>query len=118
MASDRGIEIQIFGQVYHLKGDDPEHTRRVAKLVDDRMNYLADHVQTADSYRVAVLAALHIADELITHRTELDSYRSRVDESSIRMLELLDGGVRGPDSKPVEDGEVLVREATALGDVF
>lgn len=80
----------MFGRVYHLKGDNPEHIREVALLVDEQMNHIADRVQTADSYRVAVLTALHIADQLISERNDSEVYRSQVDESSSRMLRLLD----------------------------
>ncbi len=90
MASDRSVEVQIFGRIYHLKGDNSEHTREVARLVDEQMNHIADRVQTSDSYRVAVLTALHIADQLISERKDLETYRSKVDETSDRMLKLLD----------------------------
>ena len=105
MASDRGVEVQIFGRIYHLRGDNSKHTREVARLVDERMNHIADRVQTADSYRVAVLTALHIADQLLSEKSDLASYRSRVDETSVRMLKLLD-----PDQVP-EQAELAVSEA-------
>ncbi len=97
MASDRGVEVRIFGRTHQLKGDNPEHVREVARIVDEKMNHIAGRMQTADSYRVAVLTALHLADQLLTERSAMESYRSQVDERSMRMLKLLDL------DRPVED---------------
>lgn len=56
--------VHIYDQAYHLTGQDPEHIRRLAELVDSRMRAVAAHGRTVDSLRVAVLAALNLADEL------------------------------------------------------
>lgn len=102
MAADNSIEVLIFGRVHHLKGDDPEHIREVARMVDDNMTRIAAHMQTADGYRAAVLTALQIADRLIEERREMESYRAQVDERSARMLELLD---TEPESEEREEAE-------------
>jgi cell division protein ZapA len=58
------VTVQIYDQTYHLSGQNAEHIRRLAALVDDRMRSVAAHGRTVDSLRVAVLAALNLADEL------------------------------------------------------
>jgi cell division protein ZapA len=58
------VTVQIYDQTYHLFGEDEEHIRRLAELVDARMRAVAAQGRTADSLRVAVLAALNFADEL------------------------------------------------------
>ena len=58
------VTVEIYDQTYHLSGEDPEHVRRLAELVDARMRAVAAHGHTVDSLRVAVLAALNLADEL------------------------------------------------------
>jgi cell division protein ZapA len=58
------VTVQIYDQTYHLSGDDAEHIHRLAELVDTRMRAVAAQGRTADSLRVAVLAALNLADEL------------------------------------------------------
>lgn len=91
MPSSKGTQVQIFGQVYHLRGsEDAEYARRVARLVDDRMNTIADQMATADSFRVAVLAALHIADEYLRLKEQHDGYKTQVATKSHRMVSLLD----------------------------
>ncbi len=56
--------VEIYDQVYHLRGVDPEHIARLGALVDGKMRAVSSHGATVDSLRVAVLAALNIADEL------------------------------------------------------
>ena len=58
------VTVDIYDQLYHLSGEDEEHIHRLAELVDARMRAVAAQGRTADSLRVAVLAALNLADEL------------------------------------------------------
>lgn len=58
------VTVQIYDQTYHLSGQDPAHIRALAELVDARMRAVAAQGRTVDSLRVAVLAALNLADEL------------------------------------------------------
>jgi cell division protein ZapA len=56
--------VSIYDQTYHLRGQNPDHIRHLAELVDARMRAVASHGRTVDSLRVAVLAAINLADEL------------------------------------------------------
>ena len=56
--------VEIYDQTYHLSGENPEHIRKLAALVDAKMRAVAAQGRTVDSLRVAVLAALNLADEL------------------------------------------------------
>ena len=58
------VTVQIYDQTYHLSGQDAEAIRKLAEVVDARMRAVAAQGRTADSLRVAVLAALNLADEL------------------------------------------------------
>lgn len=58
------VTVEVYDQVYHLSGQDEEHIRALAARVDAKMRAVAAHGSTADSLRVAVLAALNLADEL------------------------------------------------------
>jgi len=57
--------VSIYDQTYHLMGQDQEHIRRLAQLVDSKMRAVSAQGRTVDSLRVAVLAALNLADELL-----------------------------------------------------
>jgi cell division protein ZapA len=58
------ITVEIYDQTYHLSGHDPEYIRKLAAQVDAKMRAVAAQGRTVDSLRVAVLAALNLADEL------------------------------------------------------
>ena len=58
------VTVQIYDQTYHLSGQDAEHIRKLAAQVDAKMRAVAAQGKTVDSLRVAVLAALNLADEL------------------------------------------------------
>lgn len=57
------IKVEIYDQVYNLRGVDAEYITRLAEFVDAKMRSVAEQTSTVDSLRVAVLAALNIADE-------------------------------------------------------
>jgi cell division protein ZapA len=58
------ITVEIYDQTYHLAGQDTQHIRDLAARVDAKMRAVAAQGRTVDSLRVAVLAALNLADEL------------------------------------------------------
>ncbi len=59
------IRVNIFDQAYSLRSPrGAEHIRRLAQVVDERMRQIAAHTTTFELSRIAVLAALNIADEL------------------------------------------------------
>jgi cell division protein ZapA len=65
------IKVQIYGQTYTLAGDlDEAYVQQLAKYVDEKMHAVADATQTVDSVKVAVLAAMAIADELKSQNKE------------------------------------------------
>ncbi len=85
------IQVEIYGQSYNLRGEgEVDDIQDLAAYVDRRMREVADATATVDSLKVAILAALNIAD---------DSRRSRTIDPSIvpggadrvtRMIDTLD----------------------------
>ncbi|MBT9332457.1 cell division protein ZapA [Paracidobacterium acidisoli] len=82
----QAVTVDIYDQTYHLRGQDPEYIRRLADMVDAKMRMVASQGKTVDSLRVAVLAALNIADELSSLRESYDELtgRNRESGSSLR----------------------------------
>lgn len=65
MSSANSVEVTIFDQTYHLRSTgDAEHIREIASLVDERMKQIASQITTHDVSKIAILAALNIADEM------------------------------------------------------
>lgn len=59
------IQVEIFNRTYSLRsGSGDERVRQVARLVDERMREVSSRITTHDVSKIAVLAALNIADEL------------------------------------------------------
>jgi cell division protein ZapA len=57
------VRVEIFDQAYNLRGSDPEYILKLAEYVDAKMRAVAEATNTIDTVRLAVLAALNIADE-------------------------------------------------------
>ena len=57
------VRVEIFDQAYNLRGTDPEYILKLAEYVDSKMRAVAEATNTVDTVRLAVLAALNIADE-------------------------------------------------------
>ena len=91
------ISVDIYDQVYHLRGTDAAYLQRLAQVVDGKMRAVASQGNTVDSLRVAVLAALNLADELQlararneTLRQSQSALRSRTGSLSGILDEILD----------------------------
>jgi cell division protein ZapA len=72
--------------VYQLRGTDSEYIEKLASIVDAKMRAVSAHGTTVDSLRVAVLAALNIADELTALRARYDALAGNLNqqETSVR----------------------------------
>jgi len=62
-AQNSSVRVEIFDQAYNLRGSDPEYILKLAEYVDSKMRAVAEATNTIDTVRLAVLAALNIADE-------------------------------------------------------
>ena len=65
------LKVNIYGTEYPIRGEvDVEHIRRVAEYVDRKMREVDQNTAAKSSLKVAILAALNIADELFRERDE------------------------------------------------
>ena len=92
MTSDgRVVPVEIQGQRYPIRSAlDPAYVARLALYVDEKMRAAADSTPTGDSLRLAVLAALNIADELFRCRDAGHSRDNRFIERAEELEKLLD----------------------------
>ena len=67
------VTVAIYDQTYHLRGHNAAYIERLAAMVDEKMRAVASHGTTVDSLRVAVLAALNVADELLPAEARLEA---------------------------------------------
>ena len=94
----RNVRVEIYDQTYHLRGSDPEYIGELADYVNTKMHLIAQQASTVDSLRVAVLAALNIADELHVLKRKYESidsdYNERAGQLAGALDEVLDEGRR------------------------
>ncbi|HVB35107.1 MAG TPA: cell division protein ZapA [Patescibacteria group bacterium] len=83
----KSIQVQIFDRTYTIQGDlDEAYVQGLARVVDEKMRAVADVSGSVDGARIAVLAALNLADELETYQKERGELRRRV-ERCARLVE-------------------------------
>ena len=91
--SDQGrvIPVEISGQRYPIRSSlEPEYVARLASYVDEKMRAAADSTPTGDALRLAVLAALNIADELFRCRDAGQAQDNQLAERAGELERLLD----------------------------
>ena len=93
------VRVEIFDQPYNLRGSDPEYILKLADYVDGKMRAVAQATSTVDTARLAVLAALNIADEYHILKRQHDKngnaeYVKRAHRLSSLLDEVLDDSSR------------------------
>jgi cell division protein ZapA len=84
-AQNQSISVEIYDQVYHLRGIDTAYIEQLAHVVDSKMRAVSAHGGTVDSLRVAVLASLNIADELECLRERYAALAGSITQSQTTM---------------------------------
>jgi cell division protein ZapA len=101
----QSVAVEIYDQVYHLRGIDPAYIEQLARVVDAKMRAVSAHGNTVDSLRVAVLAALNIADELETLRQRNEVLTGSLSVSQVTMRSRA-GSLAGMLDEILEDRKV------------
>lgn len=86
--------VEIFGQTYNVRGEgDPNYLAELARFVDTRMREVAAQVATVDPMKIAILAALNIADEFSRYRKQREDaagiWIERTEEISDRLSKVI-----------------------------
>ena len=92
------VPVTIFGHTYKVRAeDDVPHIEEIARFVDTKMKALAaESPGTADPARLAVLAALNIADELFKLEKRQKSAESILADVTGEMVKALEDSLREP----------------------
>ena len=73
------VRVQIFGSEYRIASEtDPEHIRKVASYIDQKMREIASALALRTRSKVAVLTAVNLADELF----KIEEEGRRIDQIS------------------------------------
>jgi cell division protein ZapA len=85
------IRVEIYNQTYNIRSDgDTEYIIQLAEFVDGRMREISSGTLTVDSLKVAILAALHVADELHRLKHLHEQADSQLAARSAECAEMLD----------------------------
>jgi cell division protein ZapA len=91
MSEGRVIPVEIFGQRYPIRTTlEAEYVSRLAAYVDEKIRAASDTAPTSDAQRLAVLAALNLADELFRCREITRAKDGEVAERAGELERLLD----------------------------
>jgi cell division protein ZapA len=92
------VTVEIFGETYIVRGEgDPAYLTELARIVDDRMREIAPQVATGDPTKIAILAALNIADEFSRYRQQRESGVGRWKEKTEQLIERLGTHIEASD---------------------
>ncbi len=94
----KNVKVQIFGQTFPIQGElDEVYMQKLAEYVDEKMRAIADMTPTVDTQKVAILAAMAIADELHSLRKERGEREELLKEQAERCLTLVERALKQAD---------------------
>lgn len=89
--SEQTIRVEIYNQTYSIRSDgDNEYIQSLAEYVDSKMREISSGTMTVDSLKVAILAALHIADEFYQLKLSQTNVDTQLATRSSECSEMLD----------------------------
>ncbi|MBZ5567303.1 MAG: cell division protein ZapA [Acidobacteriia bacterium] len=84
------VRVEIYDQAYNLRGTDPDYIFKLAEYVDGKMRAVAEQTSTVESQRLAVLAALNIADEFHVLKRKYDTIAKEMNQRTSSLASALD----------------------------
>ncbi len=102
-SSEQSIRVEIYNQTYNIRSDgDNEYIMRLAEYVDGKMRDISSGTLTVDSLKVAILAALHIADEYHQLKNQQQQSDAQLASRSAECAEMLDRVLKHKEVVPQE----------------
>ncbi|MBX3299269.1 MAG: cell division protein ZapA [Acidobacteria bacterium] len=97
------VRVEIYNQTYSIRSDgDNNYINDLSQYVDGKMREISSGTHTVDSLKVAILAALHIADELHQAKYELAQVDMNLGQRSSECSERLDRVLKSGETPPYE----------------
>ena len=75
------LEVEIYGEIYKLKTDDTKSLLKSVQMVDSTMKSISQNTRTFTGSRIAVLAALKIAEDYLQLKKDYDELLALLDEN-------------------------------------
>jgi cell division protein ZapA len=90
------VHVEIFGQTYAVRGADAAHVEQLGKYVDEQMQQISRSSGAVDSVRIAVLAALNIADEYFRLKSGGTAGDGDIKQRAKKLADTLEQALSGP----------------------
>lgn len=88
------VDVEIFGEVYHVRGgQDRVYLQKLASLVDRKMREIGRHLPNVEAGKIAILAALNLADELLQCNQQQEGERAEIMEKVAELRGELDAAL-------------------------
>jgi cell division protein ZapA len=101
--TEQTIRVEIYNQTYSIRSDgDNEYIMDLAEYVDGKMREISSGTLTVDSLKVAILAALHIADEFHQLKNQQKQTDAQLASRSAECSEMLDRVLKHKEIAPME----------------
>ncbi len=85
------VDVSIYGQQLAVQGDgDEAYVQKLADYVEAQMQVLAQGMTTATPTKLAILAALNIADQLFQQERRRQAGEIEVDQRALDMMECIE----------------------------
>ncbi len=99
----QSLRVEIYNQTYNIRSDgDNDYIMRLAEYVDGKMREISSGTLTVDSLKVAILAALHIADEFHQLKNNQEQSDAQLASRSAECSEMLDRVLKHKEPAPQE----------------
>lgn len=96
--------VEICDRIYAITGAiDEEYLERLSAYVDGKMREIQESSRTVDTVKVAVMAALNIADELFQQRNQAERADAAIADRSSRCSDMLDAVLPERETDGLED---------------
>ena len=98
MLEKNATTVEIFGREYKIRGvADEQYILKVAGYVDKKMREVSTGSSLPSHDRLAILAALNIADELFQERKQSSDVQNNIEQKAHKLIGILDQNLQSGD---------------------
>ncbi|WP_438347281.1 cell division protein ZapA [Paenibacillus sp. FA6] len=113
------VTVEIYGSSYKIVGSSSDYMKKIAQYVDERMNSISKSHSRLDTPKIAVLAAVHMAEEAIQTqevRNELKMLTGERSELKAEIIQLQESRTEQSENnlKQQEEYSIIVKEKEEL----
>ena len=86
------VTVRIAGEEHTIRANtEPEYTKKCARMVDDRIREIRSKSGLMDGHKVAILAALSLADEMFQAQKDMEAMRKEVASRANNLVRRIEG---------------------------